>query len=127
VSTVVDYMSPLTHSLGPSAKLAEVKALMERHGVRHVPVVEGGAVVGIVTMSDVFVLDHTLATDDETALVGEVMTKEPYSVEGDTPLGAVAREMVRRRIGSAIVLHDGKPAGVFTTTDALRALGDAIS
>lgn len=127
MTAVVDYMTPLTHTLAPDAALAEVKTLMERFGIRHIPVVEGGAVVGIVTMSDVFVLDHTLGTDDESTLVREVMTKEPYTVDGETALGAVAREMTRRRIGSAVILHDGKPAGVFTATDALRALGDAIA
>lgn len=126
MAAVVDYMTPLSHTLGPDAKLADVKSLMERYGIRHVAILDDGAVVGIVTMSDVFVLDHTLATDDETTRVSEVMTSEPYQVEGATSLGVVAREMTARRIGSAIVLHQGKPAGVFTSTDALRALGDAL-
>jgi len=127
VMVLVDYMTPLVHVLEPDAKLAEAKALMEQHGVRHLPVIEGERVLGMVTMSDVFVLEHTLGTDDEATMVKEVMTKDLYQAEGNTPLGEVARAMVERRIGSAIVLHDGKPAGVFTTTDALRALGDALA
>jgi CBS domain-containing protein len=44
----------------------------------------------------------------------------------DAPLDAVADEMARRRVGSAIVLTDDAVEGVFTTVDAMRALADAL-
>jgi acetoin utilization protein AcuB len=122
---VDDYMKPMTHVLAPSATIEEAKGMIEANGVRHLPVVTDGQVLGIVTLSDLFVHTALLGTDDTTR-VADVMSRELYTVESGAALGPVAREMSRRRVGSAIVLSQGKAAGVFTATDALRALADAL-
>jgi acetoin utilization protein AcuB len=45
-----------------------------------------------------------------------------YCVSPDAPLVEVAREMAEHKYGSAVVVEGPKVVGVFTTTDALRAL-----
>lgn len=122
---VNDYMTPLVYVLSPEATLQEAQDMMSQSGVRHLPVVDGEAVLGIVTLSDLFVHGHLLGTGDAVP-VKDLMSRELYQVEGTADLGEVARTMATRRVGSAIVLHGGKPAGVFTATDALRALADAL-
>ncbi len=122
---VDDYMTPLVYVLAPEDTLAEAQDLMSQSGVRHLPVVEGEAVLGIVTLSDLFVHGHLLGTGDAVP-VKDLMSRDLFSVDGSAALGEVARTMAARRVGSAVVLHQGKPAGVFTTTDALRALADAL-
>jgi acetoin utilization protein AcuB len=47
-------------------------------------------------------------------------------VRPDTPVDEVAREMADRRYGCAVVIEGGKVVGVFTTTDALRALSELL-
>jgi acetoin utilization protein AcuB len=54
------------------------------------------------------------------------MTPEPYSVTPDAPLNQVARVMAQRKIGSAVVIERGAVSGVFTVTDALQALVEAL-
>jgi CBS domain-containing protein len=54
------------------------------------------------------------------------MTPNPFVVPPDAPLNQVARAMARRKIGSAIVVDGERVAGVFTTTDALLALVNAL-
>lgn len=120
------FMSSAVHRLSPKDPLAEAFALVEEHGVRHFPIVDRDAVVGILTLSDLAVIDSTLALDHNSARVGEVMTRDPYCVDAELSVGAISREMSRRRIGSALVTESGKLVGVFTATDAVRALGVLI-
>ena len=59
-------------------------------------------------------------------LVSDAMSRKPYAVPENTPLNKVARDMARRRIGSAVVMDGKKIAGIFTSVDALRALADSL-
>jgi acetoin utilization protein AcuB len=55
------------------------------------------------------------------------MVTEYYTVGPDEALDVAAREMSKRKWGSALVIDQGKVTGVFTTTDALRALSDSLT
>lgn len=123
---VSDFMTPLVHRIEPRALLAEAKALMEEHGIRHLPVIDGEALVGILTMSDLYVLESMLSFDADRSTVGEAMSRDVFTVARDTPLGAVARGMAERQIGSAVVIEAEKPVGIFTATDGLRALAQIL-
>ena len=103
-------MSPIRHSLAPSASLAEARALV------------AAEVVGIVTLSDLFVLDAVVGIDPETARIADVMSRELLLVSPDTPVPEVARAMHTRRVGSALVVDGGALVGVFTASDAVRVL-----
>ncbi|MBI4819879.1 MAG: CBS domain-containing protein [Deltaproteobacteria bacterium] len=126
MASIRRFMSASVHRLAPSDPLADAYALVEEHGVRHFPVIDGESVVGILTLSDLAVLASTMALDRDTALVSDVMTLEPYCVSSDADVGVVAREMSARRIGSALILEGDKLVGVFTSTDAVRALGELL-
>ena len=54
--------------------------------------------------------------------VDEAMTPLPYVVRPDAPLEEVVRQLLKKRIGSALVVEKEKVVGVFTTTDALQVL-----
>lgn len=58
------WMSPRPHQIGPEAGWEDVTATMERHSVRHLPVVEGGRVIGIVSAL-CFYTDGVIETRDE--------------------------------------------------------------
>ena len=53
--------------------------------------------------------------------LGEIMTKEPFSVAPDTTVSEVATEMVKAGVGSAIVMDGAWLSGIFTERDVLRA------
>ena len=95
---------------------------MRKHNIRHLPVLDGGALVGIVSDRDLRLVESVAGTTTRGTLVEEAMTPEPYIVEADTPLRDVVEKMVDHKLGCAVVTERGKVAGIFTTIDALRAL-----
>ena len=54
------------------------------------------------------------------------MVPDPYEVTPEAPLAEVVATLLERRIGSAIVIDEGRVVGVFTTVDALRALAESV-
>ncbi len=125
VPKVSDCMTPSPIFVAADDKLSRARELMEEHSVRHLPVVRGGALVGVVSQRDVFVVQlmETLAhVPQDSITVADAMIAEPFAVSPETRLDVVTREMAGRRIGSAVVVADGTIRGVFTATDALHVL-----
>lgn len=119
---VSDFVRPVTVSIEPDAPLSEASGLMHDHGIRHLPVILAHSVVGMITASDLHVLESIMAVDSDTMLVGEVMTKDVVIVAPDTSLKRAASMMRDAGIGSLVVMSGDTLAGVFTSTDAVRAL-----
>ncbi|MGB7946178.1 MAG: CBS domain-containing protein, partial [Candidatus Binatia bacterium] len=94
--------------------------------IHHIPVQQDGRVVGIVTERDLYHLNDRFLPNAEKARIRarDVMADDPYLVAFDTPLNDVALEMAKRRIGSAIVLHREKLAGILSATDICRILAE---
>jgi acetoin utilization protein AcuB len=116
-------MTPFPHSVDVHAPLAEAQEFMREHAIRHLPVTDGGVLIGVVTDRDIKLLlgPDFAYPDPGTSKVADAMVEETYVVDLKTPLATVLREMADRRLGSAVVTRRGKLAGVFTSTDACRA------
>lgn len=123
---IENYMSSVLVVIGPKDTLAEAARRMRLHSIRHLPVVDGKHVVGLLSQRDVYLVETFKGVEPSRVLVEEVMRKEPYVVEAEDAVTKVASEMAERRIGSAVVAHNGKLLGLFTTTDALRALATVL-
>lgn len=124
--TVADYMTRSPHSIGFDQTLVQAHKLMREHDIRHLPVLRGGRLVGILSERDLAFVEALRDVNSAKVTVEEAMTPLPYTIAPDASLGAVAREMADHRYGSAVVMREGHVVGVFTTTDALRALADAL-
>jgi acetoin utilization protein AcuB len=124
--TVADYMTRSPHSIGFDQPVSRAQELMSQHRIRHLPVLAGGKLVGVLSERDVAFIEGLREVEPRTLHVEQAMTPIPYATTPETPLVKVAREMFEHRYGSAVVLEDGHVIGVFTTTDALRALTDAL-
>ncbi|MBV1858114.1 MAG: CBS domain-containing protein [Nannocystaceae bacterium] len=120
------YMSPLTLSIGVEQSLKTAAAKMTEHKVRHLPVLDGGRLVGVLSERDVHWL-ASLGTDTSSIAVSEAMSDIPYIVPAETLARTVVQKMHADRLGSALIQEDGRPVGIFTTTDALRLCGDLLS
>ena len=121
---VYKYMTPCPHSIGREQTLARAHAIMREYRIRHLPVLDGGVLVGLVSERDLQFLETLKGVDIAVERVEEAMTTDPYFVHVDTPVKDVAAAMIEHKYGSAIVVDHGMVVGIFTTVDALRALLD---
>jgi acetoin utilization protein AcuB len=99
---------------------------MLRKEIRHLPVVRGSELVGILSDRDLNLVQTLAHARPEEITVEDAMTPNPYVVAPETPLTEVGNVMAKRKIGSAVVVDRGKVAGVFTVTDALHALVEIL-
>jgi acetoin utilization protein AcuB len=125
---VIAFMTPFPHSIDVDAPLEEAHKLMRGRRFRHLPVISGGEIVGVLTDRDIkLVLGPDFGSPDERELrVRDAYVERPCVVPASTPVAKVARVMAQNRIGSAIVTKHGKLVGIFTVTDACRALAEII-
>jgi CBS domain-containing protein len=126
VPVVSDYMTPGPYFVAPGDTLARAHSLMREHEIRHLPVVDRDQLVGIVSDRDLYLVQALAHGPPELLAVDDAMTVDVYVVTPDTPLNHVARTMVKRKIGSAVIVDHGQVAGVFTVTDGLGALVEAL-
>jgi acetoin utilization protein AcuB len=98
---------------------------MRDHQIRHLPVEDGGKLVGVLTDRDVKLAASFQGSEKLT--VEDAMTPDPFTVTPQTPLDHVTEVMAEHKYGCAIVRQDnGKVVGIFTATDAVRLLGEKM-
>jgi len=120
------YMTATPVVIESGRTLAEAHDVLRAHGIRHLPVVEGGRLVGVLSQRDLYLVETLRGVDAATEKVAEAMSREPYTVAPTAPVDEVAQDMADHKYGSAVVVEDGKVVGVFTTIDALRALASIV-
>jgi acetoin utilization protein AcuB len=124
--SVAEYMTARPHTIGRDQTLERAHAVMREYGIRHLPVLDGGKVVGLVSSRDLHLIETLRDVDPATVFVEEAMAQDPYTVAPETPLAEVVATMAKRQFGSVIVTDGRGAIGIFTTMDALRALGDLL-
>jgi CBS domain-containing protein len=120
--TVQEHMSIAPVVVSSDRSLADAHRLMRERGIRHLPVVDHGRLVGVVSQRDLYLLETLKGVDPGVETVREAMAPDPYAVPPDAPLEDVAMAMAEAKYGSAVVVDRGAVIGLFTTVDALRAL-----
>ncbi len=128
IPSVKSVMTPFPYSVAPDATVREARELMRDHGIRHLPVVEDHALVGIVTDRDIKLMlgpdfDYP---DQNEIVVSDIALDDPYVVDLEVPLDTVLAEMASRHVGSALVTRGERLAGVFTATDACRCFAEHL-
>lgn len=121
-------MTPFPYSIEVEAPLAEAHAFLRERQIRHLPVTRNAVLAGILTDRDIkLALGPDLGSPPERELrVSDVYQPETYVVDAGEPLESVATTMAERHVGSALVTRGGKLVGIFTTTDACRALARVL-
>lgn len=118
--TVGSILTRAPATVAPDATLELALELMRARRLRHLPVVEQGRVVGVLSERDL--LEHPLAgglrRDQER--VRALMSARPETVPHDESAVRACRRMLELRIGCLPVVHDGRLAGVLTESDLLR-------
>jgi acetoin utilization protein AcuB len=121
---ILAYMTPFPYSIDIEAPLAEAHAFLRERRIRHLPVTREGRLAGILTDRDIkLALGPDLGSPPERELaVRDVYQPDSYVVDASESLEDVAATMAERHVGSALVTRGDKLVGIFTTTDACRAL-----
>ncbi|MEN9723581.1 MAG: hypothetical protein RJB38_1567 [Pseudomonadota bacterium] len=119
------FMTPMPHTVGRDIPIKTAITMMREHRIRHLPVQEGGKLIGVLTDRDIKLAASFEGSEDLVA--EEVMTPDPYTVSPETPADTVAREMAEHKWGCAIVQQsNGKVVGIFTAVDGMRVLGEML-
>jgi acetoin utilization protein AcuB len=128
---VRDCITPSVVTIAPEASAKQAFGLMKSMGIRHLVVVKGGVILGIVTdrdlrrpkVSDIFKAWHELYRVSDEFQVEDIMTSPVITVDASADIREAARLLVEHRIGALPVTdaHRGL-AGIITEIDLLKAL-----
>jgi acetoin utilization protein AcuB len=124
---IENFMTRSVHTIGTKSPLAEAHRMMNDHAIRHLPVLEGGRLIGMLSQRDLHLIETLKDVDPKEVLVEEAMSQDAYTVAPEAPLAEVAREMALHKYGSAVIIRGAQVLGIFTTTDALRALDTVLT
>src|SRR5688500_3589398 len=120
---VEEFTTPNPVTATPEMLVDEMDHLMTTYGIRHLPIVDGERVVGIVSDRDLRVVMGLSQREKLLVRANDIMTESPVTVSAGALLDEVAFEMSQKKIGSVIVNDaDDRFLGIFTVTDALNAL-----
>jgi acetoin utilization protein AcuB len=119
-------MTGSPHTIGRVQSLTVARRLMREHGIRHLPVLDGGRIVGLLSERDLLLIEALPGVNPTDVRVEEAMVEDVHVVEPDTPLADAIAPMIERKLGSAVVAEGGHVRGILTTLDVLRALADRL-
>ncbi len=128
---VRDFMTGPVTSMSHTASLFEAAVMLKRTGYRHLPIVEGERLVGIITDRDVSRLAPSLLekiTQEEYNAILQntplelVMTRDPVTTTPGTPVLDAVAILHHRKFGCLPVVEGERLAGIITVTDMLGLL-----
>ena len=136
LSRVRDYMTPDPQTLDVQNTLLDAVLLIRRAELRHIPILQDGRIVGILTDRDVGRVAPSVLSPVspqeynrffEETRVGKVMTRNPVSIAPEAPLAEAVNLVYKNKLGCLLVLDGDRLIGIITVSDMLRALYDLVS
>lgn len=129
---VKDWMTSPVRCISPNTPISSAHQLMKEYGIRRLPVLDDGELVGIVTIGDI----REASPSDATTLsiwelnylwaqltVGKIMTREVVTVSPDTPIIDAAELMLEHKIsGLPVIDAGGTLVGILTESDIFKML-----
>ena len=127
---VGDIMSVSPVTITPSTSVHEAQTLMQQRKIRHLPVLQDGRLVGMLSDRDIRLVLPSPATSLtvweirhllDKLTVGEVMTYFVMTTAPDCPVTEAVGRMLGHKVGALPVVEDRQVVGILTRTDILRA------
>jgi acetoin utilization protein AcuB len=112
-------MSQKIVTISPDKRVGQALKLMQKHQIRHLPVITHNRMEGWITSRDL--REVLLASMLEEIKVGDVMVQAPISVTPDTEVEEAARLIHEHKIGGMPVMEGDKLVGVITLLDLISA------
>lgn len=132
---VKNRMTKNPYTITSNESITDAVALMREKNLKRLPVVDGGKVVGIITLSDIQKVSPTKATSLSVfeinyllskTVVKDAMTKKPLTIEEDSLIEEAAVIMRQNRIGTLPVIKNGILTGIITESDIFDAFIDLM-
>jgi acetoin utilization protein AcuB len=115
MKTIANYMTSQPWAVQLDDSVAVAKQMLAAREIRHLPVLDGGRLVGMVTERDL--------AGNRTATVDHVMASV-REIDAATALDDALQIMLDENRDAVVVTEDGEVAGIFTAMDAVRVLFD---
>jgi len=124
--TVGDFMTRDLVTVKETDDLALAESILRLGGIRHLPVVRGSRLVGLVTQRDLLRASVPGAAS-RAALASDVMSPNPTTVSPESSLADAARILLRHKYGCLPVCEgDGTLVGIITESDFVRFAADVV-
>lgn len=127
IPTISKYMTTLPHTIGADQPLAKADKMMADLRVRHLPVLDGGKLVGILSERDLRLVETFHDVDSSKVKVSEAYSPDPYIASPTSSLADVCAEMASHKYGCALVCDNHRLVGIFTWVDALVAFNELLA
>lgn len=111
----------------PSLSIANAWEIMQSKQIRHLPVVQDGKIVGILSDRDLLRIAHTSPSGEIAFVprsVADIMTLNPIVCAPDASIASVATVMTEKKIDALPVVANGRLVGLVTSTDLMQLLID---
>jgi CBS domain-containing protein len=126
--SVADFMTRELVMVKESDDLALADSIFRLGGIRHLPVVRGRKIVGLVTHRDLLRSGTTGEPTARAVRASDIMSRELVTVQPDTSLVKAAQTMLAHKFGCLpVVEDDGTLVGIITEADFVRFAADVIS
>jgi len=112
--------------------LTKAESLFKEHKIRHIPVVSGNKILGILSYTDLLRISYAEASDDDDEVVDvtvynmftieQVMTKKIITVTPETTIKETAEILATNEFHAVPVCEGDLLVGIVTTTDLIRYL-----
>lgn len=121
-------MTVFPYFVTSGTRVHRARELMAQHGIRHLPVMEGNELVGVITEHDMAQAEGAKSPfpDKDRLRVSDVFVRETYVIEQNEPLDKVLLVLAQKHLDCALVVDAGRLIGIFTATDACRAFAEHL-
>jgi len=129
---VATIMTKNVIKLNSTDDLTKAEALFKKHHIRHIPVVQGNTIVGMLSLTDLLRISFADAVDEEAMEVDttvynmfsieQVMARHLVTVSPETNIREVAEILASREFHALPVVLDELLVGIVTTTDLIKYL-----
>lgn len=124
---ISEFLTPLPVTVACDEIMSQVRKLMEEKHIRHLPVMHRNELVGVITERDLYLV-MGLDLDWRREPARRAMAPDPLRVSIDADASEVCEAMRQSRHDCALVENaDGKLVGIFTESDAVKAMATLLS
>ena len=129
---ITNIMTNQVYTVYVNTSLAEVEHIMKKKHIRHIPIVEEGNIIGIVSLTDLQRLSYTSsfaevedAMEDDIAIydmlsLDQVMVRNPFCIQKSATVGDACDVLIKMDFHALPVVEGKELIGIVTTTDLLK-------